>query len=252
MKNQNTPPRILVVDDDPLSRDVLALLLTHAGFVVDTADSGDAAMHSLSAASAPPPAVVLADIQMPGTTGSALAQALRDHCGAGTLLLAMSGSLPADEVTRDFDGLLLKPFTVEELSAAIAAHGTPPSAPASAVHRNLPPLNESIYEKLVGSMRRERLQQLYALCLRDIEERIARMRQTASNRDDASFRRDAHAIKGGAGMVGAVELQMLAGKLEEDGIDANHLASLDELISSCERLRLILLARKIVERTGTA
>lgn len=252
MKNQNTPLRVLVVDDDALSRDVLALLLAHAGFVVETADSGDAAMHSLSIGSAPPPAVVLADIQMPGTTGSALAHALRGHCGAGTLLLAMSGSLPGDEVTRGFDGLLLKPFTIEDLTAAIAAHGTPASASADAVHQNLTLLNETVYEKLAASMRRDRLQQLYALCLGDIEERIARMRQTASNKDDAAFRREAHAIKGGAGMVGAVELQTLAGKLEEDGIDANHVASLDELISSCERLRLILLARMIVERTGTA
>ena len=95
-------------------------------------------------------------------------------------------------------------------------------------------------------MRRERLQQLYTLCLGDIKERIARMRQTASNKEDAAFRREAHAIKGGAGMVGAVELQTLAGKLEEDGIHANHVASLDELMVSCECLRLILLARKIM------
>jgi DNA-binding response OmpR family regulator len=246
MKNQNTLLRILVVDDDALSRDVLALLLAHAGFVVDTADSGDAAMRSLSTASAPPPAVVLADIQMPGTTGSALAQALRGCCGADTLLLAMSGSLPGDEVTRDFDGFLLKPFTIKDLTAAIAAHGTRPSAPANAVHQNPTLLNETIYEKLAATMKRDRLQQLYALCLKDIGERIARMRQTASNKEDAAFRTDAHAIKGGAGMVGAVELQMLAGKLEEDGINANHVASLDELMSSCERLRLILLARKII------
>jgi CheY-like chemotaxis protein len=246
MKNANTSLRILVVDDDALSRDVLALLLAHAGFVVETADSGDAAMHSLSIASTPPPAVVLADIQMPGTTGSALAQALRGRCGADTLLLAMSGSLPGDEVTRDFDGLLLKPFTIEDLTAALAAHGTPAGARARPVHQNLTLLNETVYEKLAGSMRPERLQQLYALCLGDIEERIARMRQTASNKEDAAFRREAHATKGGAGMVGAVELQMLAGNLEEGGIDANHVASLDELMFACERLRLILLARKIM------
>jgi len=245
MKNQNTPMRVLVVDDDALSRDVLALLLAHAGFVVETADSGDAAVQSLSAP-ARQPAVVLADIQMPGTTGSALAHALRGCCGAETLLLAMSGNLPDDEVTRDFDGVLLKPFTVEELTAAIAAHGTPARAPANAVHQNPTLLNETIYEKLAASMRRERLQQLYTLCLGDIKERIARMRQTASNKEDAAFRREAHAIKGGAGMVGAVELQTLAGKLEEDGIHANHVASLDELMVSCECLRLILLARKIM------
>jgi CheY-like chemotaxis protein len=250
MKNANTSARILIVDDDPLSRDVLALLLEHAGFAVNTADSGDAAMQSLRAASTPVPAVVLADMQMPGTTGSALAHALRDHCGAETLLLAMSGSLPADEATRHFDGVLLKPFAIEDLTAAIAARGTPASGPASAPARAVPQnptlLNEAVYKKLAASMQRGRLQQLYALCLGDIEERIARMRETASNNGGASFRREAHAIKGGAGMVGAVELQRLAGAMEEEGMAANHLASLDELMLACERLRLILLARKIV------
>jgi CheY-like chemotaxis protein/HPt (histidine-containing phosphotransfer) domain-containing protein len=245
MKNEKTPLLILVVDDDALSRDVLALLLAHAGFVVDTADSGDAAVHSLSAASAPPPAIVLVDIQMPGITGSALAHALRGLCGAGTLLLAMSGSVPDNEVTRDFDGLLLKPFTMEELAAAIAANGTLASTPAKSVQK-LTLLNETIYEKLAASMRRERLQQLYALFLGDIEERIARMRQTASNKNDAAFQREAHAIKGGAGMVGAVELQILAGNMEEDGVPANHVASLDELMFACESLRRILMARKIM------
>lgn len=250
MKNANMPLRILVVDDDALSRDVLALLLAHAGFVVETVDSGDAAVQHLSTSSAPPPGVVLADIQMPGTTGSALAHALRGCCGAETLLLAMSGSLPGEEVTRAFDALLLKPFMIEDLNAAIAAHGTRASGPASAragtAPQNLTLLNETIYKKLAASMRRDRLQQLYALCLEDIGARIARMRQTASNKEDAAFRRDAHAIRGGAGMVGAVELQMLAQNLEEGGIKANHVASLDELIFACERLRLILLARKII------
>lgn len=245
MKNETLPLRILVVDDDALSRDVIALLLEHAGFVVDTADSGDEAMQYLDTTPGPPPAVVLADVQMPGISGSSLAHALRDCCGAGTRLLAMSGSSPCEHIVRDFDALLLKPFTMEELTAAIAGNCHPAAVAENAIHQDLTILNENIYERLAASMRRERLQQLYALCLDDIKERIARMRQTASNMDDATFRREAHAIHGGAGMVGAVELQTLASVMEENG-KANHLASLDEFIIAWERLRRILMARKII------
>ncbi len=243
MKNESTPLRVLVVDDDALSREVLALLLEHAGYVVSTADSGDTAIHQLRSTPTPQPHIVLADIQMPGTTGSALAHALRDCCGH-CLLLAMSGSRPSNDMIREFDGLLLKPFTMEELAAAITAAGSHSEAAENAIHQNLTPLNEAIYEKLGASMRAERLQQLYSLCLTDTEERITHMRQLASNHDDAFFRKEAHAIKGSAGMVGAIELQTLAAKLEEDELPANHVASLDELMVACERLRRILMARK--------
>lgn len=242
MKNQSTPLRILVVDDDALSREVLALLLEHAGYVVSTADSGDAAIRQLSSTPALLPHVVLADIQMPGTTGGALARALRD-CSGQSLLLAMSGSYPGDDLICEFDGLLLKPFTMEELAAAIAAAGTHIEAAHSEFRQGQLSLDESIYEKLTSSMRAERLQQLYTLFLTDTEERITRMQQLASNHDDALFRKEAHAIKGSAGMVGAIELQTLAAQLEEDGLRANHVASLDELMVGCDRLRRILMAR---------
>jgi DNA-binding response OmpR family regulator len=243
MKNETGPLRILVVDDDALSREVLALLLDHSGYAVSTADSGDAAVLQLSTMTGRLPHVVLADIQMPGTAGSALAHALRERCGAESLLLAMSGSRPPDDVIREFDGLLLKPFTMEDLASAIAATDRQPRT-THAIDQNFAPLNEATYEKLAKSMRAERLQQLYTLCLTDSEDRIARMRQLASNKEDASFRKEAHAIKGGAGLVGAVELQTLAEMLEEKGIQANHVASLDELMISCDRLRRILMARR--------
>ena len=236
--------RILVIEDDALSREVLVLLLEHAGYEVETAISGDAAMHQLSMPLAQSPHVVLADMQMPGISGGALARALRERCGRDTLLLAMSGSMPKDEATRDFDGLLLKPFTMSELTTAITANGDAAKVPANTVYQNLTSLDEAVYEKLAASMRRERLDQLYDVCLEDAEERIARMRQAASDRDSAAFQREAHALKGGAGMVGATELQTLSSSLEKDGLHANHVASLDELILACDRLHRILRARR--------
>ena len=70
------PARVLVIDDDDLSREVLALLLHHEGYATETADSGDAALEQLGA-TRPLPDVVLADLQMPGTTGRELVGRLR-------------------------------------------------------------------------------------------------------------------------------------------------------------------------------
>jgi CheY-like chemotaxis protein len=235
--------QILIVDDDALSREVLTLLLEHAGYLVQAADSGDAAVLSLNAASSPAPDIILADMQMPGTTGSALALKLRKLCGSATRLLAMSGSIPHSRAVREFDGLLLKPFTLAELANAIAGD-TAPSDSLPPISQGLTALDEVIYQKLAASMRSERLEQLYELTLDDTEKRIALMQQSASNLEDEVYRREAHAIKGGCGMVGAVELRKLSASIEKNGIDTNCVTSLDELKSACNRLRSTLIARK--------
>jgi CheY-like chemotaxis protein len=237
------PVQVLVIDDDALSRDVLALLLDGAGYAVETVDSGDAALLHLRSSPAHP-RVVLTDLQMPGTSGKDLAQQLRHLCGPATTLLAMSASEPDDKSDRQFDGFLLKPFTMETFAATIAGAAAGISREPNAT--NAAVMDEAIYRKLSESMRRARLEQLYALCLADTETRIALMRRAASIRDDATYKREAHAIKGGCSMVGALELQTLATSMEELGLIDDHIASLEEFIVAHERLRRILVAREII------
>jgi CheY-like chemotaxis protein len=231
--------RILIVDDDELSREVLFLLATGAGYEVEAADSGDAALQQVQRVR---PEVVLTDIQMPGTAGDELAQRLRGLCGAGTLLLAMSGSELEEGVGRGFDGFLLKPFTMETLTAAIdggliRVEDRPAGADGVV-------LDEGVYAKLAGSMRDSQLEELYALCRKDAEVRVERMRRAASTGDDAAYRKEAHALKGGCGMVGAVELQRLATSMEERGLRDDDVATLEEFVVASERLRRILVARE--------
>jgi CheY-like chemotaxis protein len=237
------PVQVLVVDDDALSREVLALLLYGAGYTVETADSGDAALLHLQTAQLLPQ-VVLTDLQMPGTTGNELAAGLRGLCGPATMLLAMSATAPDDGSGREFDGFLLKPFTMETFTAAIAGKTAgavkEPNGAAATV------LDEVIYSKIAGSLRRPQLKQLYALCIADAEGRLATMRQAASANDDAAYKREAHAIKGGCGMVGALELQTLATSMEERGLSDDHVASLKEFVVACERLRGMLIALEII------
>jgi CheY-like chemotaxis protein len=237
------PVQILVVDDDALSREVLALLLDRAGYAVETADSGDAALLHLQAAQLLPQ-VVLTDLQMPGTTGNQLALRLRGLCGSATMLLAMSASAPDDGFDREFDGFLLKPFTMETFTAAIAGKTAKALKEPNATTATV--LDEVVYNKLAASLRLPQLRQLYTLCLADAEARLATMRHAAGGDDDAAYKRQAHAIKGGCGMVGALELQTLATSMEERGLSDDHVASLKEFIVACERLRGMLIAREII------
>ncbi|WP_158943487.1 response regulator [Granulicella sp. S190] len=244
------PVRILIVDDDELSREVLTLLTEGEGYEVEAVDSGDAALLHLRQARQVPE-VVLTDLQMPGTAGDELARQLRGLCGVETLLLAMSGSELEEGVGSEFDGFLLKPFTMDMLTGTLvngrgeSTRGQKATSLSLLPDRATPPtvLNEDTYAKLAGSMRASQLDQLFTLCLKDVEDRIRRMRKAASDGDSAAYRREAHAVKGGCGMVGAVELQSLATSMEERGLCDDDVATLDEFMVAWERLRRILIAR---------
>ena len=86
------------------------------------------------------------------------------------------------------------------------------------------------------------------MCVNDARQRIAGMRRLAEEHDLARFLREAHAIKGGCGMLGATELHRMAAKLEVGGPDAlsteqQEVNSLDELSAACDRLERMLGSR---------
>jgi CheY-like chemotaxis protein len=273
MAARTTPVRILVVDDDAMSRDLLAVLLEAEGYAVDCAESGDAALALLSRGG-PIPQIVLADVQMPGITGRKLADALRELCGRATLLLAMSGSGPANDAVARFDGFLRKPFTMQQFAATISAkpvaarkrpsaskkpmavhtHESSPAgisiqASADASPNETPALDEHIFKQLSDAMPGPQLRQMYGMCIKDARSRIDAMRGFAAQHDAAQFVREAHAVKGGCGMLGASELYGMAARLEKSGLDSPGLNGipgvnpLDELIAACDRLERILGAR---------
>src|SRR5437868_2729964 len=138
------PVQILVIDDDDVSREVLALLLHSAGYAVETVESGDDALVYLQTAQKLP-SVVLTDLQMPGTTGNTLALCLRDVCGPATILLAMSATQPDRGSTQKFDGFLLKPFTMEAFTAAIINKTANPVARLNGANATI--LDEAVYSK---------------------------------------------------------------------------------------------------------
>jgi HPt (histidine-containing phosphotransfer) domain-containing protein len=98
-------------------------------------------------------------------------------------------------------------------------------------------------------MPRQQLLEMYGMCLNDARERIAGMRRLAAEHDQAQFRREAHSIKGGCGMLGATELHHMASALESGDLEPGAAAeeqdvnSLDELSAACDRLERMLRSR---------
>jgi len=116
-QNAPTDPLLLLADDEPCVRDVLAHFAARLGWRVQTAADGPALL--ALAARAPRAAAILLDARMPGPGPEALLRALRvSHPHAQ--LVVMSGD-PARMAGTLADARLTKPFSPVQLEAALQA-----------------------------------------------------------------------------------------------------------------------------------
>jgi HPt (histidine-containing phosphotransfer) domain-containing protein len=186
--------------------------------------------------------VILMDMQMPGLSGDALAVRLREVFGGGPRLIGMSGSAVGREAVLRFDGFLLKPFGTSDLERLLV--GTVGLQQSGAAQS--PVLDEAVHIKLHRSMKPEQVNEMYAFCISDAMRRVEKLEEMAASGDDAGFRREAHTIKGGCAMLGALELRDLAAKMESSGIprdvsEKNQIRH--QFVVASERLERILKAR---------
>jgi len=111
---------VLVVDDDPDLRRLLAMRLKAAGYATLTAESGDAALALIAR---DPPGLVITDLQMAGMDGFALFEAVRQSFpGLPVIILTAHGSIP-DAVAatrRGVFGFVTKPFDPLQLLQQVA------------------------------------------------------------------------------------------------------------------------------------
>lgn len=130
--------RILIVDDDPHIRDLLAFALSKAGMCVAEAGDGETALAAIEAAV---PDLVILDINMPRLDGLDLCRRLRASGGAQARLPIMFLSSRDDEIDRIVgieiggDDYVVKPFSPREVVARVGAilkRGVPAPPPLGA------------------------------------------------------------------------------------------------------------------------
>jgi len=117
------PPRILVVEDVPLVRAVLAMRLESEGFAVITARDG---VEALDQARDGQPDLVLLDLMLPRLTGERVCQELRADPRTRALpIVVLSARVGEAERLRALaagaDAFVAKPYNVERLLAEIRA-----------------------------------------------------------------------------------------------------------------------------------
>jgi DNA-binding response OmpR family regulator len=113
-------PRVLVIDDDPDIRALVAELLERAGFVVEQAEDGRAGLRALHRS---PPDLVVLDVSMPDMDGWQTLERIRDLSTVPVMMVTARG----DELERvrglqaGADDYVVKPFGRQELVARVQA-----------------------------------------------------------------------------------------------------------------------------------
>lgn len=130
-RQRNSPVRgegrVLVMDDEAMVRDVAANMLAGLGFAVETAKDGEEMLSVYDAAerAGRPFRAVIMDLTVPGGMGGKEAvEKLKDRYPAAKVIVSSGYSndpVMAEYRAHGFDAVVAKPYTVKNLSEAVAA-----------------------------------------------------------------------------------------------------------------------------------
>jgi CheY-like chemotaxis protein len=230
-------PTVLLIDDDLVSREVIATVLTLHGHLVHSAEDGNEALQMLEEG-AVKPGVVLLDTQLPGPSGSELIGKFRE-LGQDEIIL-ISGSTPSDELITAADGFLLKPFGAEDLAKLLGQH-KPKIEQSLTACDDEEIINPTTLAQFRQLMTEATVREIYTAVVSDLEKRQTALEKAIAEGDSESIQRIGHAIKGGCGMAGANQAARLGAIFEykSDQLD-NCANALQELYTASQRLQRML------------
>ncbi|MFO1198455.1 MAG: PAS domain S-box protein [Burkholderiaceae bacterium] len=237
LRRDHAGARVLVVDDNPIGREVAQELAGAAGLVVETAHDGEAAVRAVRERRFD---LVLMDLQMPGIDGFEATRRIRALPHAGALpVIAMTANAFDDDrracADAGMNGFLPKPVAPGELYATLLEHlatraqpdarapaggdaiapdgdaGTPP--PADARLPAIDGLDVARGLKNVGGGADLYLRAL-AIFAEQCDTCASQLEQCVARGDLAAARPLAHKMKGSAATVGADALARRAAAVQ--------------------------------------
>jgi CheY-like chemotaxis protein len=228
-------PTVLIIDDDMVSREVMATVLTMTGYTIHTAAQGEEAVALLDAGTCTPE-VILMDTQMPGLKGALLVGELRARSNAS--IFAMSGSDVPDDLKKAVDGHLSKPFGPLALQQLMEQHRP---VVASQPGEDAPVIKAETLKQFREMMAPAAVREIYAAVVADLDKRIAALQCALKAGDSQEIRRIGHSIKGGCSMAGAMQTARVGAQLEAGGDQLDNVpALLAELKDAGRNLRRML------------
>ena len=223
--------RVLVVEDQPLNREVAQGMLAALGLASDTASNGQEALEKLARE---PFDAVLMDCQMPVMDGIAATSALREserkvataHLPVIALTADATPQGRAACLAAGMDDYLAKPFTCEALHGALARWLRAPerriaasaaTATDAAAELLLDRATLDALRALPPRGSQDMLSHIAHSWLADSELLLAAIERAIGAADAAELARAAHAWRSCNGHVGALGLMRLCRELEVCG-----------------------------------
>jgi two-component system sensor histidine kinase RpfC len=227
--------RILVAEDNPTNQRVTQLILESGGHRPTIVDSGEAALDSLEHGTFD---LALFDLSMPGVSGLEALKLYQFTTSKPIPVLILSANVTT-EIIEQCQGagcaeFIAKPIRATILLDAIERHlivagapsaGVPPPArsddrPALTVV-DVPVVDPAAIADL-GRLSRDStfIERLVRGFRSDAERLVKAISDALSRRAYGELKDHAHALKGGAGSVGATQLMQLASRLEKATPDA--------------------------------
>jgi len=234
---------ILIIDDDAISREVMAMTLEMHGYAVTAATDGERALATLQIDEAASfPDLVLMDTQMPGLSGLELINALRS--AGAKRIVAISGSEPGEAIRDAADGFLLKPVQSDAISALfstpLAVMASPDQNPADTNISASPAVDPETLAKFRAMMPVSAVREIYAATAADMAVRLKTLEAAAHASDRAEVARIAHSIKGSCAMVGMTAGREAAARLETSDLSGTWGADIMQLHIALEALEVML------------
>ena len=243
---------VLLVDDHPTNRLVIARQLALAGFASEGAEDGRAGLEAWRSGRY---ALLLSDVHMPHMDGYALARAIRaEEAGQGlarTPIVALTASALKGEAERclgaGMDDYLAKPVSIATLATVLrrwlphvaGVADAPADAGPLPQLAQPPPLDPAVLAALTGGDAGE-TRELLIEFLDSTGNDLAAVEAARNGGDLPGIAREAHKLKGASRMVGALELDQCAGRLEDASRAADWLAVpalVADVATAAERLR---------------
>jgi len=233
--------RVLVVEDQPLNREVAIGMLTSLGLEVETAHHGQQALDIIQTRSFD---AILMDCEMPVMDGFSATRALRSSEPAGlhVPIIALTADVTsagrAACLAAGMDDHLAKPFRREALHSILARwlaasrEGSVSSAPARSAAASASPAVPLLDGATLDALRalprnglKDMLTHIGELYLVDSRGLISAIEQSLQADNGAELARAAHAWRSYNGNVGAVALAQLCRELEDAARAGNFAAA---------------------------
>jgi len=114
---------IVIADDDPDIRDLVAFKLEQAGYDVTAVDNGVSALEAIQRR---PPDIAVLDVMMPGMSGIDVCRELRGEPATATLpIILLTARAQEGDIETGFgagaDDYVVKPFSPRELVSRVQA-----------------------------------------------------------------------------------------------------------------------------------